>query len=253
MPELVYADELVQLFLGDYRDADLSDLDATAIITDPPYGETSLDWDRWPSGWLDDACALAPALWCFGSMRMFLEHGDEFTQAGYRFAQDLVWEKHNGSGLAADRFRRVHEIATHWYHGEWADVKHKTPTTADASPRIVRRRESKGEHQGSRGANSYVSEDGGPRLMRSVIPVRSEHGRAVHPTQKPVGIVAPLIEYSTERGDLVLDLFGGSGTTALAARALGRRCVIFEAREDYATSAAKRLSQQTFDLEGLSA
>jgi site-specific DNA-methyltransferase (adenine-specific) len=85
-------------------------------------------------------------------------------------------------------------------------------------------------------------------MQTSVIEVRSEHHRAVHPTQKPLGIVAPLIEYSVPPGGLVMDLFSGSGTVALAARNAGRRCIAFEAREDYCEAAAKRLAHQTFDF-----
>lgn len=48
-----YADEQVTLYLGDCREV-LPALGVTAdcIVADPPYGETSLAWDRWPDGWL---------------------------------------------------------------------------------------------------------------------------------------------------------------------------------------------------------
>jgi methylase of polypeptide subunit release factors len=47
-----YADDHVTLYLGDHEDV-LPALDRTfdLIVADPPYGETSLDWDRWPDGW----------------------------------------------------------------------------------------------------------------------------------------------------------------------------------------------------------
>lgn len=61
--------------------------------------------------------------------------------------------------------------------------------------------------------------------------------------------MAPLIEYSVPVGGLVVDLFAGSGTTAVAARNLGRRCIAFEAHEPYAEAAANRLPQQAFIFE----
>jgi site-specific DNA-methyltransferase (adenine-specific) len=247
-----YQDDSCTLHLGDYREVidglKASEVACDAVITDPPYGETNLKWDRWVDGWLGDAAVISDALWCFGSFRMFHDHADEFK--AWRFSQDLVWEKHNGSSLANDRFRRVHEIAALWYRGDWGNLRHETPTTPDVTPRALRRRATKGEHQGARGASAYVSEDGGPRLMRSVLQVRSEHGRAIHPTQKPLGIVAPLIEYSVPPGGLVVDFFAGSATVGLAARMLGRRAVLFEAHEPYAEAAAERLAQQEFDLGG---
>lgn len=249
---VVYKDEWVTLHHANYRDV-LSRGDdalvADAIITDPPYGETSLEWDRWPRGWVAEASYWSDVLWCFGSFRMFHENAHEFL--GWNLSQEIVWEKHNGSGFHADRFKRVHELAVLWYRGNWDNLRHETPTTPDATPRTVRRK-TRPTHTGNIEASAYRSEDGGPRLMRSVQYVRSEHGRAIHPTQKPVGIVAPLIEYSVPPGGLVLDLFAGSATTAITARQMGRRCIAFEAREDYAHRAAERLAQQTFVFEDAS-
>lgn len=245
-----YQDEAVTLYLGDYRAAigcgGASPLTADAVITDPPYGETNLEWDQWVPGWLTDAAIITNAVWCFGSFRMFFEHADEFRP--WKFSQDVIWEKHNGSSLANDRFRRVHELATLWYRGEWSELRHETPRTFDATSRTVRRKAEPAQHQGERGPSVYTSADSGPRLMRSVLPVRSEHGRAVHPTQKPLGIVTPLIEYSVPRGGHVVDFFAGSGTTGLAAKLTGRRATLFEAHEPYAEAAAQRFSQGLLDL-----
>lgn len=249
---VIYQDEFVTLHHANYRDhlAELATADVAAIVTDPPYGETSLDWDRWPADWPRHAAQITNALWCFGSFRMFRDHMDDF--ATWNLSQEIIWEKHNGSGFHADRFKRVHELAVLWYRGDWADLHHVVPTTPEATARTVRRK-TRPTHTGNIEASAYTSEDGGPRLMRSVQYVRSEHGRAIHPTQKPPGIVAPLIEYSVPAGGLVVDLFSGSGTTAVVARQLGRRCIAFEAREDYARRSAERLAQQSFIFEGMSA
>ena len=73
-------------------------------------------------------------MWCFGSLRMFLNHRNDFQ--AWRFAQEIVWEKTtHPSGFHADRFRRVHEFATHWYQGEWAQLIKNVQTTAHAAPR----------------------------------------------------------------------------------------------------------------------
>ena len=242
-----YQDDLVTLYHGAYRDG-IDGLTADAIVTDPPYGETSLEWDRWPTHWVADATAITNALWCFGSFRMFMDNLVDFS--GWKFSHEIVWEKHNGSGFAADKFRRVHELATLWYRGEWSDIHHEVPKVPGAVKRTVRRKE-RPPHMGEIVGTRYTSEDGGDLLMRSVLQVRSEHGRAVHPTQKPEGIVAPLVEYSVPVGGHVVDLFAGSGTTLLAARNLGRRATGFEVNEEYAEAAALRLSQQAFDFESL--
>ena len=64
-----------------------------------------------------------------------------------------------------------------------------------------------------------------------------------HPTEKPTGILEPLITYGCPPGGTVLDPFAGSGSTLDAARQTGRRSIGIEAREDYCEMAAARLSQ----------
>lgn len=78
-----YEDDLVALYHGRLDDV-LPELDITAdlILTDPPYGETSIEWDRWPRGWPSRVAPFARAMWCFGSARMFDEWRDDLTGGG---------------------------------------------------------------------------------------------------------------------------------------------------------------------------
>lgn len=246
MPAPYYQDESVTLYHGDYRDVlpGLGTFDL--IVADPPYGETSLDWDRWPAGWPAHLAAHSRAMWCFGSMRMHLDRRDEFTD--WTYSQDVVWEKHNGSNLLADRFNRVHETAVFWYQGAWADLHHKPPTTAMAVKRTVRKKARPAQWIGAAGANLYTSEDGGPLLLASVIFARSMHGRAINETEKPTELLEPLISYACPPGGTVLDPFSGSASTGIAARALGMKAVLVEKREQQCEAAARRLSQTVLDF-----
>lgn len=237
-----YEDDLVTLHHGKCEDIlpTLGQFDAA--IVDPPYGETSLGWDKWIPELPGLLAEHTRSMWCFGSMRMFLAHGGDF--ADWRLSQDVVWEKHNGSGFSADRFKRVHEIATHWYHGDWASIHHATPVTMDATRRQVRRKE-RPAHTGVIADSTYASEDGGPRLMRSVIYGRSMHGRALHPTEKPGVILEPLIEYAVPVGGSFVDPSAGSGSSLAIAKARGLRAVGIEVSEAYCEIAARRLAQES--------
>lgn len=244
--EPYYEQDGITLYCGDCRvDAPSIDLsEAQMLLADPPYGETSLAWDRWPLRWVEIVAECVPSscsFWCFGSMRMFLDRRDAFD--GWDLAQDVIWEKHNGTGFHVDRFRRVHELAVHFYRGPWADVYKSPQFTLDATKRAVRKKAKPAHWQGAIGPTTYVSEDGGPRLMRSVIHVRSEHGRAVHPTQKPLGILRPLIEYSSAPGGLIVVPFAGSGSELVAAKECGRRAIGFEIDEANCRIAVDRLKQ----------
>jgi site-specific DNA-methyltransferase (adenine-specific) len=215
------------------------------IIADPPYGDTSLAWDKRCEGWLDIAAGLLKptgSIWVFGSMRFFQDMGSAFKAAGLRYAQDIVWEKHNGSGFHADRFKRVHEHITQYYlaSSPWSSIYNKVQTTPDAVARAVRRKK-RPAHMGNCEQSEYRSEDGGPRLMRSVIYMRSQHGRAIHPTEKPSGLIEILIRTSCPPEGIVGDLFAGSGSAGEAAIRAGRRYAGCEIDINMANKANDRL------------
>lgn len=73
--------------------------------------------------------------------------------------------------------------------------------------------------------------------------------QADHPCPRKLGHVMWLVHRWTDAADLVLDPFGGSGTTAVACRELGRRCVLIEIEERYCEIAAQRCSQGVLPLE----
>ncbi len=66
-----------------------------------------------------------------------------------------------------------------------------------------------------------------------------------HPTMKPVELIAYQMQNSTKKGDTVLDLFGGSGTTLIAAEQTGRQCRMLELDERYADVIVKRFESLT--------
>jgi site-specific DNA-methyltransferase (adenine-specific) len=241
-PEPYYSDNMVQLYHGDMHELIYGMPDTDACVTDPPYGTTALPWDSWPPEWPLVVAHKTSSMWCFGSMTTFFARITDFVGSGWKMSQDVVWEKHNGSGFAADRFKRVHEHVIHWYRGQWRDIHHETPREARGMAKQTSGsgHASRGKHLGAIGDVTYTSKD---RLVRSVIRARSMHGRSIHPTEKPAAILAPLIEYSIPQSGLVLDPFAVSGSTLLTARSLGRRAIGIEANEEYCEKAAKRLAE----------
>jgi adenine-specific DNA-methyltransferase len=91
---------------------------------------------------------------------------------------------------------------------------------------------------------AYLLAKGNPPLPTATIPDVLEWrytGNRLHPTQKPVPSLKPVIEAFTERGDIVLDPFAGSGSTLLAAKILGRRYIGIELDAEYVKTAKRRL------------
>jgi DNA modification methylase len=71
--------------------------------------------------------------------------------------------------------------------------------------------------------------------------LKTEDGRTVHPTQKPEELLRRIILASSNEGDLVLDPFLGTGTTAFMAKMLNRNWIGIEKEEKYIEYAEKRI------------
>ncbi|HEY8977702.1 MAG TPA: site-specific DNA-methyltransferase [Burkholderiaceae bacterium] len=248
-----FDDGRVQLWLGDCREI-LPQLNVFEpehlIIADPPYGETRHAWDAWPEGWLNAVAEVGRSLWCFGTLRMFGAHWAEYAAAGFKLSHDVIWQKHNPSGPDADRFRRIHEQIAFFYRGAWRDVWHdpqRVTTGVVEHGRVVNQGAKAIGHRGAYASSGW--RDDGTRLMTSVIAMRSMHRMGnIAPTEKPVGLLAPLIRYGCPREGLVIDPFAGSGSTLAAAISEGRSAIGIEADEAQIERAAKRLSQGALDV-----
>lgn len=249
MIEPYYADALVTLYLGDARDVLPALVEAGegpvahACVADPPYGQTALAWDTWPTGWPAAVAAALPpstSMWCFGSLRMFLDRASDFTD--WRLGEDVVWEKHNGTGSSdARRHFRVHESVVRWYRGTYASALDPLPREATSgADKSTRRNVASGHHRRPDQTTQYV--DDGLRLPRSVRKYPSIRGRGRNETEKPIGLVTELVRSCTPPGGIVLDPTAGSGTTGDAARQLGLRSVLIEAREQQCQVAAARFN-----------
>jgi len=79
------------------------------------------------------------------------------------------------------------------------------------------------------------------------IPFWSMPENTDHPTQKPEKLLAKIILASSNEGDVVMDLFSGSGTTSVVAKKLNRNYLGIEIDETYACIAEKRLSMAAID------
>lgn len=75
------------------------------------------------------------------------------------------------------------------------------------------------------GASHFWNSD---RKQSTVIDWDKPNRNEDHPTMKPVGLMGYLIQNSSRKGEIVLDLFGGSGSTLIACEQLGRKCRMME-------------------------
>lgn len=203
---------------------------AAAIITDPPYGTTALGWDepldliRW---WKLVAAISGPlTMAVVFSQQPFTTDLIASNRKQWRY--ELIWEKSCPVGFLDAKLKplRAHEhvqvfsarLKGSIYNPQkTAGKPYKAHSSANPSPIW-------GRHLNYSDANPT-----GERYPRSVLRFASEAKRnLIHPTQKPLALLEWLVRTYTHPGDLVLDPFSGSGTTALACLRTGRRCIAVE-------------------------
>jgi DNA modification methylase len=81
------------------------------------------------------------------------------------------------------------------------------------------------------------------------IPQSNFNEGKVHPFQKPIKLWQMLVEFASSPADLILDPFAGSGTTAVAAKMLGRRYIGIEISSDYCEISRRRLDNTAIQAE----
>lgn len=252
MTQPYYQEDSVTLYHGDCIDLIPKVIDhptADLILTDLPYGMTDCKWDS--------ALPLAD-LW-----RLFrhalkadgtavLTASQPFTSAlvmsqPQAFKHEWIWEKNAGSnfGTVKRQPMKEHESLLVFSWGRY----HYTPIMQERAESGLSRVRSgvvnyatKAEAYGSGGLLGTASSNRPDlRYPRSI--QRFNRDRGLHPTQKPLDLMAYMIETYTEPSWTVLDPCAGSGTTLLAARNAGRRAIGIEIEERYCAVAAKRLAQ----------
>ena len=81
-------------------------------------------------------------------------------------------------------------------------------------------------------------------IPTSVIEYERPKKNKLHPTMKPLGLLGILMQNSSAKGDIVLDLFGGSGSTLMTAERLDRTAYLVELDPVYCDAIVKRYIQE---------
>ena len=222
------------------------------VVTDPPYGCTPMSWDHrpyWSFFWEQMArvCGDSGQAWVFVRMPWAVEVYSAAVGAGWRYVQEVVWEKQNGGGATVKTFRKVHENIWHFRRSRSSTFNLsavRVPKTTRGDKSIAAGKGYAATHY-MKGRVAYV--DDGLRMPRSVMFCPNLHQSKEslgHPTQKPEAIIEPLVLYSSNPGDLVFDPFAGTGTTLVVAKANGRRWLGCEMTEEWHAKAEARLGAE---------
>ncbi len=195
------------------------------------------DWDKFGSfaaydaftrAWLQ-ACrrVLKPSgsLWVIGSYHNIFRVGATLQDLGFWMLNDVIWRKTNPMpNFRGRRFTNAHETLI------WASTGPKARYTFNY------------ESMKALNEDLQMRSDWLFPICSGAERLKQDSGRKTHPTQKPEALLHRVILASSHAGDVVLDPFLGSGTTAVAAKRLGRHFIGIEREAAYAQAAEARLA-----------
>lgn len=239
----------------------LPDAIAQSIIADPPYFNV-LENEAWDTQWKASADYLA---WCDEwvreSMRVLRDDGLAFIfgQLGkrehtflhlmsrltqrHRFHDLIIWDRAVGYDERRDSFTPQYEMVLVLRKGERVKFNKdavRLPYDAKTIETYLKDKRYK-----DMDARREHLEKG--KYATNILRVPSLKGiskeKCGHPSQKPEELIQKLISCSTCEGDLVLDPFVGSGTTAYVAGKMGRQWIGIEKDAGYVSMAKERLAK----------
>jgi len=209
---------------------------AACMWTDPPYGVEYVGGTRDALSIQNDTRDALPMLLrgAFSVANEILEPGAPFYIAhptgplAYEFEtaiREVGWRHHQTLAWVKDALVLGHSD----YHLRHEGILYGWTPGAGRSGR--------GRHEGTR----WFGSDAETSVFEIPRPRRSE----MHPTMKPVDLVARCLKNSTKRGDLVFEPFSGSGSTLVACQQLGRVCRAVEIDPRYADVTVRRWESLT--------
>lgn len=152
-------------------------------------------------------------IYCFHADTEGLNFRNAFKNAGFKLAECLIWVK-NSLVLGRQDYQWRHEPCLYG----WKE-----------------------------GAGHYFVDD---RTQDTILEYDKPRNNNLHPTQKNIELVSKLILNSSRKDETILDLFGGSGTTLIAAEQLGRNTLMMELDEKYADVIVKRFITLKHSVDG---
>lgn len=162
------------------------------------------------------------------------------NRAGLQVKQQLIWNKSSFT-LGRQDYQWKHEPCLYgWKDGAahyFVDSRAEMTVYEDRNPNVNKM--SKQE------LKDYVKELLDDRHATTVINADKPSSSREHPTMKPLKLIGYQIKNSSRKGDLVLDLFAGSGSTLMACEQLGRTCYTMELDPKYVDVVIKRWEEFT--------
>ena len=223
--DMIFADPPYNLQLGgDLARPDGSHVDA--VTNDWDKFSSFAAYDAFTREWLAEARRLLKpdgSIWVIGSYHNIFRVGAILQDLGFWILNDIIWRKANPMpNFKGTRFTNAHETLI------WASKSEKSKYTFN-----YRAMKTLNDELQMRSDWVLPICNGQERLKRN--------GTKAHPTQKPEALLYRVMLATTNKGDVVLDPFFGTGTTGAVAKRLGRDWIGCEREESYIEVAEERI------------
>ena len=230
--DAIFADSPYNLQLGEktlYRPEDQTA--ARAVRDSWDAFESNEEYDKFTRDWMRECKRILKptgAMWVVGSYHNIFRVGSILQDMGFWILNDIVWVKTNPMpNFRGTRFTNAHETLI------WA-----TPTKTG---KYTFNYETMKKLNGGKQMRS----DWDINICLGEERVKDANGKSLHNTQKPMDLLRRVILSSTKPGDIILDPFVGSGTTAAAAKELGRKFIGIDRESVYVNAARERVENIT--------
>lgn len=212
------------------------------VLTDPPYNKTNRnEWDK----------PIDLKEWWVEIKRVLKENGCIIITASQPFTTDLinsnrnwfrytlVWDKVNVSNPLNAKIMPLvyHEDICVFYKNK--PTYNPQKTNPENKRKWKQYASSTNFGEVNSGKEGFVE----GKYPRSILVFSNAKRNGLHPTQKPIELFKWLIKTYSNEGDIVLDTFIGSGTTAVACKELNRNFIGFEVNKKYCDITNERLQQ----------
>ena len=187
-------------------------------------------YDRFTRDWLAAARRLlkpSGTIWVIGSYHNIFRVGTALQNMGFWVLNDIVWVKTNPMpNFKGRRFTNAHETML------WCSKDQDARYTFN--------------YEAMKALNDdlQMRSDWTMPICNGGERIKDDNGDKAHPTQKPEALLHRVLLSSTEPGQVVLDPFLGSGTTAAMAKRLGRRWIGIEREDKYIEVAKRRIASE---------
>jgi len=202
---------------------------------------TLKDYNDFTENWLLECRRVLKkngSIWVIGSMQCIYSIGSIMQNLGFWLINDVIWHKKNPTpNFMGTRLNNSHETLI------WATKTEKSKFTFNYKTAKELNVDNVEEKKFLSGERKQMGSVWKISVCQGEERLKNKDGKKLHSTQKPEEILRRVIAISSKLEDIVLDPFGGTMTTGVVAKKMGRKYIMIEREKDYCFFGQERINK----------